>query len=190
MSLSIDPVRNPIAYNNVQPLNNPGTIESNRSHIKKPDNETSTQIRYDKTSPIYARKNDFETAKQLVGERELKKLGAIECSTCANRTYQDQSPDPGVSMKSPTKVSPQAAGNAVRSHENEHVTRNAAKAEQEGREVVFSSVQVYTSVCPECGRVYVSGGKTTTMTSGKTSGKTQQAIVAGLLKGLKFDEEA
>jgi len=41
------------------------------------------------------------------------------------------------------------------------------KAYREGREVVFQSVQIHTAICPECGRVYVSGGKTTTVTAEK-----------------------
>ena len=38
---------------------------------------------------------------------------------------------------------------------------------RQGREVVYQTVQVYTGVCPECGRVYVAGGKTTTVTRAK-----------------------
>lgn len=89
------------------------------------------------------------------------------CQTCKNRKYQDGSNDPGVSFKTPTHISPEQSGAAVRAHENEHVNREQAKAEQEGREVVTQSVQIHTSVCPDCGKPYVSGGTTTTTTREK-----------------------
>lgn len=89
------------------------------------------------------------------------------CKTCEERTYQDGSNDPGVSMKTPTRVSPQNAAAAVMSHEREHVTRNAFKAQAEGREVLSSSVTIHTAVCSECGKTYVSGGTTRTVTAAK-----------------------
>ncbi len=87
-----------------------------------------------------------------------------ECQTCKNRRYQDGSDDPGVSFKTAGKIDPDAAPSVVRSHEQEHVTREQAKARREGREVVSQSVTLHTAVCPECGRVYVSGGTTRTVT--------------------------
>ncbi len=89
------------------------------------------------------------------------------CKTCESRSYQDESGDPGVSMKSPTKLSPAAAGSAVRAHEQEHVTRNQAKAKQEGREILSQTVSIHTGICPECGKTYVSGGTTRTVTAAK-----------------------
>lgn len=94
----------------------------------------------------------------------LGKAAEGECQTCANRKYQDGSNDPGVSFKTATKLSPEEAATAVRSHENEHVVRNQAKAEREGREVVSSSVTLHTAICPECGDPYISGGTTRTVT--------------------------
>ena len=88
-----------------------------------------------------------------------------ECQTCARRKYQDGSDDPGVSFKTPTAISPDAAPAAVRGHEQEHVVREQAKAEREGRHVVSQSVSIHTDICPECGRVYVSGGTTETVTA-------------------------
>lgn len=75
-------------------------------------------------------------------------------------------------MKSPTHVAPGAAGSAVAAHENEHVVREQAKAQKEGREVVSQSVRIFTAVCPECGKTYVSGGETTTTTKAKNSGQS------------------
>ena len=88
-----------------------------------------------------------------------------ECQTCARRKYQDGSNDPGVSFKTPTAISADAAPAAVRGHEQEHVVREQAKAEREGRRVVSQSVSIHTDICPECGRVYVSGGTTKTVTA-------------------------
>jgi uncharacterized protein with PIN domain len=51
----------------------------------------------------------------------------------------------------------------VAAHENEHVASEQQKAEQEGREIVSQTVMLYSSICPECKRVYVSGGETRTV---------------------------
>ncbi|NLL66892.1 MAG: hypothetical protein GX236_04225 [Clostridiaceae bacterium] len=98
----------------------------------------------------------------------LQKSNKItECQTCKSRKYVDGSNDPGVSFKSPTSVSPGASFSAVSSHEQEHVTREQAKASREGRRVISQSVKIYIDTCPECGKAYSSGGKTTTVTKGE-----------------------
>lgn len=86
-----------------------------------------------------------------------------ECETCKNRKYQDGS-DENVSFKSPTHVSPQAAGGAVRAHEGEHVSNAYSEAAEKGGKVLSVGVSIHTAVCPECGRVYVAGGETRTIT--------------------------
>lgn len=88
-----------------------------------------------------------------------------ECQTCKERKYQDGSDDPGVSYQTPTHIAPEQAAQAVMGHEMEHVVREQAKALREDREVISQSVTVHTAVCPECGRVYVSGGTTRTTTA-------------------------
>lgn len=87
-----------------------------------------------------------------------------ECQTCKKRKYQDGSDDPGVSFKTPTNVDPRMAQSAVRGHENEHVVRERAKALQEDRKVISQSVSYRNAICPECGRVYIAGGTTRTVT--------------------------
>lgn len=82
------------------------------------------------------------------------------CKTCANRTYQDGSNDIGVSFKTPTRISPSNAPSAVASHEQEHVANNERNAQKSGGEVLFQNVTLNTSICPECKRVYISGGVT------------------------------
>ena len=42
--------------------------------------------------------------------------------------------------------------------------RNLQKPEISGREVVFQTVTIHNAICPECGRIYVSGGTTRTVT--------------------------
>ncbi|MCM1054393.1 MAG: hypothetical protein NC394_02625 [Bacteroides sp.] len=91
-----------------------------------------------------------------------------ECETCKNRRYQDESDDPGVSFKSASKLGAgTSAEAAVRGHEYEHVNRNQAKAAREGKEIVSQSVVIKRAICPECGKSYVSGGETKTVTREK-----------------------
>lgn len=88
--------------------------------------------------------------------------GQEECETCKNRKYQDGSDEANVSFKNATHISPQAAGSMVRAHEQEHVSNAYKKAATDNGKVVNASVSIHTSVCPECGRSYVSGGTTST----------------------------
>lgn len=99
--------------------------------------------------------------------KSLKKAGKVECEACNNRQYVDGSNDPGVSFKTPTKIDPKQAASKVYSHEREHHSRSAAKAKREGRDVLSNTIRMQNSICPECGRAYVSGGETRTVTKGK-----------------------
>lgn len=89
---------------------------------------------------------------------------STECQTCRSRKYSDGSSDSTVSFQTPTKLSPEQADTAVRSHEQEHVVHEQARAKESGKRVVSQSVAIHTAICPECGRSYVSGGTTTTVT--------------------------
>ena len=101
--------------------------------------------------------------KDPVGAEGVQKAAQEgECQTCKERKYQDGSDDPGVSFKTAAHIAPEAAGAAVRGHEMEHVVREQAKAQREGRRVINQSVSIHTAICPECGRSYVSGGTTRT----------------------------
>jgi len=122
-------------------------------------------IGYAKNSTDAAGKdNGIAVEKGTAADKAAKQTGAVECQTCKNRRYQDVSNDPGVSFKAPGKISPGSSGAVVMSHEQEHVNNENAKASRDGRKVVSQSVRLQTSVCPECGRSYVSGGVTTTVT--------------------------
>lgn len=104
------------------------------------------------------------TADSAIGD-DVKKAGRAsspeECQTCKNRKYQDGSNE-NVSFKSASHISPNAAGAAVRAHEGEHVSNAYSKAAENNGKVINASVSIHTSVCPECGRTYVSGGTTNT----------------------------
>jgi hypothetical protein len=91
--------------------------------------------------------------------------GIKDCETCKSRTYQDKSTDGGVSMQSPTHIAPEDSASAVMAHEREHATRDAAQAKSEGGEVIYNAIRLFTSVCPECGKTYVSGGESKTVTA-------------------------
>ena len=97
-----------------------------------------------------------------------------ECETCEKRKYQDGSDDMGVSYQTPTNIKPEQAASAVRGHEMEHVYREQAKANREGRKVVSQNVTMHTEICPECGKSYVSGGTTRTVTKAETDNAAQQ----------------
>lgn len=115
------------------------------------------------TTPVSASKatnsikNPGESTKVTPG----RKSSPAECETCKERKYQDGS-DEMVSFKAATHISPNSAGAAVRSHENEHVRNAYSKASKNNGEVLQASVAIKTAICPECGRTYVSGGETTT----------------------------
>lgn len=102
-------------------------------------------------------RNPGESTEKLPG----KKSSPAECETCKNRKYQDGSNEM-VSFKAAAHIAPQAAASAVRSHEQEHVSNAYKKASMNNGKVVSANVSIHTSVCPECGRSYVSGGETNT----------------------------
>lgn len=99
------------------------------------------------------------------GDSEKVKPGyrssPAECKTCRERKYKDGS-DEMVSYKTAAHISPSEAPMRVMAHEGEHVANAYKKAEQNNGKVLSVSVSIHTAVCPECGRVYVSGRETRT----------------------------
>lgn len=114
--------------------------------------------------------------------RVLKQQGVIPCNTCDSRRYQDSSFDPGVSFKAPGYISPEASSYVVMSHEMQHVANEQSKAESQDKTIVSQNVQIYNSICPECGKAYIAGGKTTTVTKGNETLKIKEPN-----KGEKID---
>ena len=102
-------------------------------------------------------RNPGESTEKQAG----RKSSPAECKTCKERKYQDGS-DEDVSFKSAAHIDPNAAASRVRSHEQEHVSNAYKKAAQNNGKVVSCNVSIHTSVCPECGRTFVSGGTTAT----------------------------
>ncbi|MDE6386835.1 MAG: hypothetical protein K2L82_03375 [Lachnospiraceae bacterium] len=102
-------------------------------------------------------RNPGESTEKQAG----KESSPAECKTCKERKYQDGS-DEDVSFKAPAHIDPNAAAARVRSHEQEHVSNAYKKAAQNNGKVVSCNVSIHTSVCPECGRTFVSGGTTAT----------------------------
>ena len=111
-----------------------------------------------------------------------------------SRKYQDGSNENDVSFKNASKIAPEAAASAVRSHEQEHVSNAYDKAEKGNGKVISATVQIHTSCCPECGKTYVSGG--TTRTQIKYSNeenpyqKNLKALQGGFLRGVNLDMKA
>ena len=124
----------------------------------------------------YAPQDETHPNNRMARTQESGEANNDRCETCHSRTYQDVSDDPGVSFQAPTRLTPGQAATAVPSHEREHYTREAAKAQREGRDVIHNSIRIFTDVCPECGIKYISGGETRTVTrdSGEDEGPHQQ----------------
>lgn len=121
-----------------------------------------------------------------------------ECQTCKNRKYVDGSHENDVSFKTPTHIDPGASASAVMGHERMHLSNAVAEGNKENKELVSATITLHTSICPECGRVYVSGGvtnttiRTTTGDSGNTNPYAkQQANLDYLMSaGANFDLSA
>lgn len=90
-----------------------------------------------------------------------KESSPAECETCNSRKYKDGS-DENVSFKTAQHIAPEAAASRVRAHEQEHVNNAYRKASKDNGKVISANVAIHTSICPECGRSYVSGGTTST----------------------------
>ena len=85
-----------------------------------------------------------------------------ECETCKNRKYKDGSNEM-VSFKTPGKISAEESYAKVMAHEQEHVSNAIAEGSKPGKQLLSATVTLHMSVCPECGRSYVSGGNTSTV---------------------------
>jgi hypothetical protein len=122
--------------------------------------------------------------------RQLKRSGQVECETCKNRKYQDGSNESDVSFKSPGHISPSASASTVMAHEQQHVANAYEKEADKNAKVISASVQIKTSVCPECGRSYVSDGQTNTMikyTESNPYGREAKSQDAASLIGSNID---
>ena len=124
----------------------------------------------------------FPGSKGIGAEGAQQTAEEGECQTCKERKYQDGSDDSSVSYQSPTHIDADYAPAAVRGHELEHVAHEQAKAQKEDRKVVSQTVTLHTDICPECGRVYVSGGTTRTVTKANNTEAPAQEEQGGAEK--------
>lgn len=139
-----------------------------------------------------------ESEKTSRNPDKVKKTGRRsapeDCVTCKNRKYKDGSNEGNVSFKTAAHVSPEAAGARVRAHEGEHVANANKKAAAKDGQVMYATVTIHTAICPECGRVYVSGGETKTSIRFQPEehpyGKNQKAIDAIKVTGRNVDYAA
>ena len=143
---------------------------------------------YEETAPekIQQKSQDANGTDVKVGA-EGAQAAAEEgkCQTCEERKYQDESDDMGVSFQTATNIAPEQVASAVRGHENEHVVREQAKAQREDRRVVSQSVTLHSDICPECGKVYISGGTTRTVTAAEKEPQPDPAQEAEQQAGQK-----
>ncbi len=172
IGMPVEPIR-PIGAVNANAASEVGyTIPFLRKGMDPAELAVRMRIQYGDGTQAETTAFKEEASDELTGAAAAQKaLEEGECKTCEQRKYQDGSNDAGVSYKTPTHISPEQAGTAVRGHEMEHVSREQAKAVREGREVISQSVTVHTAICPECGTAYVSGGTTRT-----TTAESQEAV--------------
>ena len=171
---------NPVGNQVSQPfLSQDQTAQQNVSQNVRVGQEASAN--YAPNSAEWVRNNPVAQTKEKEKARAKLAQAKEECQTCAGRRYQDGSNDMGVSFKTPQHISPEQSASAVAAHESEHVSRNRAQAEINNKEVVYQRVALQTDICPECGKVYVSGGTTTTVTRDNPQKEQYDFAVAGNL---------
>ncbi len=147
-------------------------------------------------SPVSGADKVTRGSEGTAGAEPGKKVEKSECQTCKNRKYVDGSNEGNVSFKTPGHIDPGSSAAKVMAHEQEHVANAVAEGSKPNNELVSASVSLQTAVCPECGRVYVSGGVThTVMRISKPSAsnpyaKLQQDMNRNLLAGMNFDKTA
>ena len=133
-------------------------------------------------------RNPGESTRVTPGHRS----SPAECKTCSERKYKDGSDESDVSFQTAQHIDPSAAGARVMAHEQEHVANAYEKAAKGNGKVLQASVQIKTSICPECGRSYVSGGVTKTRIAypneeTNSYAKRRKQMDAALLPGMNFD---
>lgn len=168
---------------NVQGVQPVRRTDPSTSPLKPAD---GSKVTPSKSAPVLNASKNLDMLRSIYDDKQLKKMGIIECQTCANRTYVDGSDDPSVSFKTPTQIDPEESASLVMAHEMEHVVNEQAAAHAEGREVVSQSVTLHSAICPECGVAYVAGGVTKTV----TRNKSDYGLSDELVKGVKLDNRA
>jgi len=109
---------------------------------------------------------------------KISQAGKKECQTCKNRKYIDGSNESNVSFKTPAHISVANSASAVAAHEYQHVANAVKEGSKKGNRLLSVSVTLRTSVCPECGRTYTSGGttKTTMLKSSENANVSKENV--------------
>lgn len=128
-----------------------------------------------------------------VGKDKLSVLETrpAECQTCKNRKYVDGSNDGTVSFQTPTHISPESSHTMVSAHEQEHVTNAYNTAGQKGGRVMYASVSLKMSLCPECHTPYVAGGVTRSQIKYDSSNpyeNNRKSLEGSLMKGMNVNQ--
>lgn len=121
----------------------------------------------------------------------VSETSPAECQTCKGRKYVDASNDGNVSFQTPTHVSPKSSHAMVSAHEQEHVTNAYSTARQNGGRVVYASISLKMSVCPECHTPYVAGGVTRSQIKYNASNpyeNSRKSLEGSVLKGMNVNE--
>lgn len=140
-------------------FNADGTLKDERKTVGAEKTEQS-----EKRSDFSENKTDNDKHLKNKHDGFEKDCPDCQCETCRSRRYKDDSEDSAVSFQSASKMTPSQASYRVRGHEMEHVRRERIKADNEGKRVVSQTVRILTDTCEECGKIYVSGGLTKTVT--------------------------
>lgn len=147
-----------------------------------------------RVSPVQASENVTRGAEATTSTTSGGKVGKSECQTCQNRKYVDGSNENDVSFKTPGHIAPENSASQVMAHEQEHVSNAIAEGNKPNKQLLSATVTLHTSVCPECGRVYVSGGTThtriRTTESSNPYDQRQRDMNRALLAGMNFDKTA
>lgn len=141
-------------------------------------------------SPTSQSMNIGQVDNQSLDTGSVEKASKSECQTCKGRKYVDGSDEGNVSFKAPGHISPGASASVVSAHEQEHVANAVREGNKEDNQLISASVSLKMSVCPECGRSYVSGGVTKTTIKYQESNPYESArktIEGSYLRGQTVD---
>jgi len=165
----------PLAPANVMPAYNNALVANPRTGASN-NPSANPGIVVDISPKAWATYESNKTEKGQ-GAESIASAGNVRCATCDSRKYQDASNDSSVSFQTPTNIAPEQSAAMVSAHENEHVSNEQANAERDGRKVVSQTVTLSSAICPECGRPYISGGVTNTVTASDNSKALAKAIL-------------
>lgn len=135
---------------------------------------------YAPNSAEWVRNNPVAEAKEKEKARQkhIQEKVDQECETCQHRR-EDESEEV-VSLKT-SKYTAEQSVTAVFSHEAEHVYRDKAYADMNNKEVLYQRVALQTDICPECGKLYVSGGQASAVAESGTGQEQLEFAVTGNL---------